>query len=144
MMKKTLLWSLIVLLHPLVSAAEDNAVYESLRGVRIGRVFFTQIERDLLDARRLIEPSGGAVEEVNRDAPVRTRPRASAGYIIGRQGRSQVWKDGDFVEISRDPEISVSFPGDVKITRHAARDKPTNSKERVLTRSEQLAEDDDG
>lgn len=143
MMKTILLLSVIALTYPLLSVAENSPVYESLSGVRIGRVFLTQNERDLLDARRLVEPQGGSFREVISDAPAKSKPLASAGYIIGRHGRSKVWKNGDFVESRNDPEVSVSFPGDVKITRHAASDKPSDTDDKKVIRGEQ-PEDDDG
>jgi len=143
MMKTILLLSVLALTYPLLSAAENSPVYESLSGVRIGRVFLTQNERDLLDARRLVEPPGASFKEVISDAPAKSKPLASAGYIIGRHGRSKVWKNGDFVESRNDPEVSVSFPGDIKITRHAASDKAPDTDNKNVNRSEPL-EDDDG
>ena len=143
MMKTILPVFLIVLICPLVSAAENNGMYESLSGVRIGRVFLTQHERNTLDARRLIEPQGGSIDKVIQDTAPKSKPRASAGYIIGRHGRSKVWRNGDFVESGNDPEESVSFPGDVKVTRRAASDKAAEPASRDVVHGEQRLEDDD-
>lgn len=110
---------LLVAMYPLTSVADESVVYESFAGVEIGRVFLSQSQRELLDARRLLNPqqrdAGG--EESAGVAPMLRKP-ASAGFIISRNGRSKVWKDGDFVDSGDNAARSMSFPGDIDITRH--------------------------
>ena len=114
--------ALFVLVCPTVAAADEPFVYETFAGVKVGRVFLSQSQRDTLDAARLLEPGEGVAEGGDSDdaaAPSRTiRP---AGYIIGSSGRSRVWKDGDFVETSAEVSSTTAFPGTIRITRH--RDK---------------------
>lgn len=114
----------LLLLLPLVSVADDALVYESFMGVSIGRVFLTQQERELLDARRLLSSQDGDNEASSSTSDDSNgKPLASAGYIIGRNGRSKIWRDGDFVESRGNAANSMSFPGDVKITRRIAVDE---------------------
>lgn len=106
---------------PVWSMAEESPVYESFDGITIGRVFLTQRERELLDVRRLQTPR--QVERSNEQtsgAVQSETTRPSAGYIIGRDGRPKTWKDGDFVDSGSRSSSAMSFPGDVKITRHVS------------------------
>ena len=107
------------LLLPATAVADDDSVYESLAGVDIGRVFLSQQQRDALDARRGDDDLTNASGEASATAAP-PKSRSSAGYIIGRGGRSKVWKDGDFVDETGVSSIPVTFPGDVKITHHLA------------------------
>jgi hypothetical protein len=125
-MRKILPLFLITLSCPQVSDAESTVMYESLSGITIGRVFLSQRERDILDARRLANPHAVTAVEGTPTADARRGPPTSAGYIIGRHGRSKIWKDGDFVESKTDPESSVAFPGDVEIKRNAVNDAPAS------------------
>ena len=110
---------LLVLTFPLVCGASEDPVYESLSGVTIGRVFVSQTQRDELDARRnAASPEGTAVNAVPDDATDAPAAAESAGYIIVNKGPVKVWKDGDFVDSNGSP--AMSFPGDVKITRHSS------------------------
>lgn len=117
MMRRVLTLMLFIML-PLVGVADDGFVYESFSGVKIGRVFLSQNQRETLDARRLLNPGEG---DAGGEQPVETsdavRKLPSAGFIIGRNGRSKVWKNGDFVD-SGGGMRSMTFPGDVTITRH--------------------------
>ena len=110
---------LLLVLLACMPARGEEFVYESISGVTIGRVFLSQQERDQLDDRRLNAPQeegprGGAPST----AGPKSKPVQSAGYIIGRSGRSKFWKDGDFVDSKSNAVRSMSFPGDVKVTRH--------------------------
>lgn len=97
----------------------EDLVYESISGVTIGRVFLSQQERDQLDDRRLENPQGENPRGAGPStAGPKSKPAQSAGYIIGRSGHSKFWKDGDFVESQSNAVRSMSFPGDVKVTRH--------------------------
>ena len=110
----------VLFLTSLPVLASDSPIYESIRGVSIGRVFLTQERRDALDKRRLQLP---------RPAPAATRPAGRtpdknapppAGYIIGPSGRSKTWRNGDFVETARKSVKRMPFPGDVSVKRHPA------------------------
>ena len=108
---------LCVLLLPAAAVADDSSVYESLSGVHIGRVFLSPAERATLDARRErgSDAAGAAAgDDTGKSAPARAAQ--SAGYIIGRDGESKVWKNGDFV--ASGGAEAVKFPGAVDITRH--------------------------
>ncbi len=110
---------LLLFVCPLTAAAEEPFVYESFAGVQIGRVFLSQSQRDALDAARLLTPGKGAVEgDATPATEVPSREIRPAGYIIGSNGRSRVWKDGDFVETGSDVPGSMAFPGAIRITRH--------------------------
>jgi len=121
---------LSLLILACMPARGEDLVYESISGVTIGRVFLSQHERDQLDERRLDTPQE---ENPHSAAPSTTGPKAkpaqSAGYIIGRSGRSKFWKDGDFVESQSDAVRSMSFPGDVKVTRHKAVEEPATAED---------------
>lgn len=109
---------LSLLLLVCMPARGEDFVYESISGVTIGRVFLSQRERDQLDDRRQNSPQGESPRSgAPSTASPKSKPVQSAGYIIGRSGRSKFWKDGDFVEVQSDAVRSMSFPGDVKVTR---------------------------
>ena len=120
-----LLAAILILAVPLDAAAEEEFVYESFAGVQIGRVFLSQSQRDALDAARLLGPQDSDSEGTETAEPgVPAKKIRPAGYIIGSGGRSRVWQDGDFVETGRDAARSLSFPGEVRITRHKNKAKP--------------------
>ena len=125
MIVRCLLIALVLLLsRPAV--AGDSPVYESFRGVTIGRVFLTQEHRNSLDKRRLQLPrrSPGPTSTTAERPASKTAP--PAGYIIGPSGRSKTWRDGDFVESLSKPVRRMSFPGDVAVQRHPAAGASTN------------------
>ena len=120
-MKSVIAVALLALVCPTVAAADEPFVYESFAGVKVGRVFLSQSQRDALDAVRLLEPGEGVAEGSDTDdaeAQAQSRTIRPAGYIIGSSGRSRVWKDGDFVETSADVSSATAFPGTIRITRH--------------------------
>lgn len=124
---------LLVVMLPLAVAADDGFAYESFSGVKIGRVFLSQSQRETLDARRHLGPQeGNAPGEQPVDAAIAKRKLPSAGFIIGRNGRSKVWKDGDFVDSGAGTR-SMTFPGDVTITRHVEADEPAADEESAVT-----------
>ena len=102
------------------AVAGDSPIYESFRGVSIGRVFLSQEHRDALDKRRLQVPRrvSGATQPAAERRARRTTP--PAGYIIGPSGRSKTWRDGDFVETGSKSVRRMPFPGDVTLKRHPA------------------------
>lgn len=119
-MNRKLLLAVIVYLFATSVVADDSDVYESMTNVKIGRVFLSQAERDSLDARRLLQPKDAdGVSTTSTDSTPEDKPLASAGYFKSSNGPSQVWKDGDFVNSNGDAVRAVTFPGDVKITRHS-------------------------
>ena len=101
------------------AVADDSGVYESLSRLSIGRVFYEQSERDLLDARRG-DPDAVVVESRETAAkPVETDERDNAaGYILGSSGKPRIWKHGAFVPSSSHQVEDVAFPGEVPVTRH--------------------------
>jgi len=126
--------TLLLIVFPLAVAADEGFVYESFSGVKIGRVFLSQSQREKLDARRLSSPGeGGSGDEQSVDPAVAARKLPSAGFIIGRDGRSKVWKNGDFVD-SGGGIRSMTFPGDVTITRHVPADESAANVDGSATR----------
>lgn len=101
------------------AAADDNATYELLSEVSIGRVFFSPEQRELLDDRRRVRP-------VRRDARRQVkRSEKSAGYIVNSAGESRIYTNGDFV--AADQPNDVEFPGKVSVVRQkAAPSTPAN------------------
>ena len=109
---------------PVSAAASDGAVYESMTGVRIGRVFLAPAERAQLDVDRLKAPTeGGKVENVQPGStPATEKPRPpAAGYIISHSGGARVWNNGDFIKTSGQAPQAMAFPGDIRVTRHVAK-----------------------
>ncbi len=98
-------------------------MYESLSALSIGRVFYTQAERELLDLRRDRPevPVAGAANPGSGKQKA-DEHKDAAGYIISSSGRSRVWAEGDFVPSSQDEIENVSFPGDVGVERHSEAD----------------------
>lgn len=101
------------------ASADEPPVYESLSTLSIGRVFYSQPERELLDLRRdhpqapvAISGKTGGRKSASRDH------KDAAGYIISSSGHSRVWKKGDFVTSSRSQVDQVAFPGEVAVKRH--------------------------
>ena len=125
MIVRCLLVALVLLLSR-PAMAEDSPVYESFRGVTIGRVFLTQEHRDSLDRRRLQFPR--RTPRLSSTAPAGPVSKAAppAGYIIGPNGRSKAWRDGDFVDTPSKPVRRMAFPGDVAVKRHPAPEKSAN------------------
>jgi hypothetical protein len=125
-------------LFAVAALADDNPVYESLDGVEIGRVFLSRQERAILDRKRAHGADAGASTSGAIAAQTASPAASSAGYFIGRNGDSKVWKNGDFVTSQGTRETALKFPGAVKVRRHEAEkaaDKPDDA--------EALAEPDD-
>jgi hypothetical protein len=114
MSRQGAIFCLLVLFTASVSAAEID-IYESLAGVEIGRVFLSQQERQLVVVHGTSASGKPAATTVQPQKP------SSAGYIIGRNGRQKVWKDGDFVAAAGVRSSPVTFPGDVPIVHHGKR-----------------------
>ena len=108
--------------------ADETVVYESFSGVKIGRVFLAPGDRERLDEWRLNPPAEGtAGEPVAEGATAKPRALASAGYIISSSGRARVWRDGDFVESTRQAPQRMAFPGDVTVTRTVPEDAASSA-----------------
>ncbi|MGI9271356.1 MAG: hypothetical protein ACR2QT_06240 [Woeseiaceae bacterium] len=123
-----------VLLVPIDAFAEEESVYESIAGVAIGRIFYTQSDRDYLDAQRLLPPGSRNVHaDTGERVTPTTKPAESAGYIISSKGGRRVWKDGDFISASGRTTASMSFPGDVKIVRHVSHEPTAPNQEESAT-----------
>ncbi len=100
--------------------ADEVPVYESLSGLSIGRVFYSQAERELLDQRRHLPPQSSlpAVTKTGTAGKRQINHDDAAGFIKSSSGRSRIWKKGRFVPTSQSPEEAVSFPGEVEVERH--------------------------
>jgi hypothetical protein len=109
-----------VLWLPQSVIAEDSPVYESFHGVSIGRVFLSQERRNSLDKRRLEIPRRSAVAGTSAGQKKTGKSAPPAGYIIGPDGRSRTWRNGDFVQTGPNAARRMSFPGDVAVKRHPA------------------------
>ena len=120
---------ILVMLAPVAwhsAAADENPVYESLGTVSIGRVFLNQQQRDSLDRLRLRGPETGTPTDGRTEAEVKDKAPAAAGFIIGPNGRSRTWTEGDFVDSTRARALSTRFPGDVPVERQAEQPEAEN------------------
>ena len=130
--------ALLVVL-PSIAQSGDEAIYESLESVAIGRVFLTPAERRWLDARRSSEPSTAFFPPVRPGsappvaAPTRAKP--PAGYIVSSSGQAKVWRNGEFVNSNGKAAIDTAFPGEVRVKRHGIDDDPAPQEERVEAHS---------
>lgn len=96
------------------ASADDTSLYESLDGVKIGRVFLSPERRLQLDANRgktqAAAPgrsqSSVARKPVNDDA---------VGYIISGAGKSRVWKGGEFRAAETQQVDSLTFPSAIRV-----------------------------
>ena len=133
-----------VLVVPIEVIAEEESVYESISGVAIGRIFYSQSDRDYLDALRLLPPGDKSVHpDTGERVTPATKSTPSAGYIISSEGGRKVWKDGDFVSSVGRSSDSMSFPGDVKIVRHVSPEaSPPIQEERSANESETVSSDE--
>jgi len=111
--------------------AHETGVYESLEHIHIGRVFLSPGERMNLDKNRGVRAPVATGRASSTRASATKNPDA-AGYIVSSNGRTRVWKDGNFVA-ARIPD-SIRFPGDVKVTRTA---------DQVPTKTDTTAVDDE-
>ncbi len=107
------------------ATAEESPVYESLSGLSIGRVFYSQAERELLDQRRHLPAPSGQAALKGKGTPRKQRIDRddAAGFIKSSSGRSRIWTNGRFVPTNQSPEEAVSFPGEVEVERHDAADE---------------------
>lgn len=143
-MKRRFHAMLLVLLIPFASWADEESVYETLSEVAVGRVFTSQAQRDALDARRLVSGSDGiAASTASSDDAESSAGPESAGHIIVRKGPVKVWKDGDFVASGDRPARTMSFPGDVEITRHRPARQAEEATETGEADSDRESEDGD-
>lgn len=113
--KIAVLLALSFLFYASAAVADDEAFYESLPDVAIGKVFFSPLQRARLDQRR----GGGAGPRVaaTNSANVARKKlnKDAAGFIVSSKGESKVYTNGEFVAVR--PGDSVDFPGTVKIVR---------------------------
>ena len=80
----------------------SDAIYESLDGIRIGRVFLSPDERQRLDAVRHLEPGPEGPEGPVESTDAAPEPERPEGYgFIQVSGKApRVFKDGDFVRVT--------------------------------------------
>lgn len=113
-------------LTPVLLAADELHLYESIDTISIGRVFLTPRQRSWLDAHRheaVVDRVATPAEDprIKKAAEQSTKAVLSpAGYIIRNNGGQQRWSDGDFVSSGLPSLAAMRFPGDVKIVRHAS------------------------
>lgn len=129
---------------PVDGVADEESVYESIAGVAIGRIFYTQSDRDYIDAQRLLPPADRSVDpDTGERVAPKTKSAPSAGYIVSDEGGRKVWKNGDFVSAVDRSRDAMSFPGDVKIVRHVQPVAPApNQEERATNESESVSSDE--
>ena len=107
------------------AVAEEAPVYESLSGLSIGRIFYTQDERDFLDQRRHLAPQSQKMAVKGKRTAARSADEHNdaAGFISSSSGKARIWSKDRFVPVDRNPVEAVSFPGDVEVTRHDEADE---------------------
>ncbi len=78
---------------------QASSIYESLDGIRIGRVFLSPGERKQLDSVRHLKPGPVGAPSAAEDAAAEPEPEEPRGYgFIQVHGKApRVFKDGDFV-----------------------------------------------
>lgn len=107
---------------PAIAYAGDEAIYESLESVAIGRVFLSPAERRWLDARRSSEPAARFFPPVRPSgvppAPAPKESKPPAGYIVSSSGQARVWRNGDFVKSKGRAATDTKFPGEIRVRRH--------------------------
>ena len=123
-MRRTICFVALMLVAVSPAASDENHVYESYDGVTIGRVFLSPAQRQFLDARRHLKPApaGGESSSDEKSEPTKKAP-PPAGFIIGPNGRSRVWKEGDFVDSAPAATREMAFPGEINVVRHASQDE---------------------
>ena len=125
----TLFLSLILVGSGVASASEpppatDEALYESLDDVTLGRLFMTDVERARIDAQRgrIHDEDGGAyeVEKTPAPEPADTPSRTvAAGYIETDGKRPLIWTDDGFRPGSRS---SASLGNDRRVRIQRTKD----------------------
>jgi len=105
------------------AVADSPEVYEAIGNIPIGTVFLTPAERALLDVKRLQPATSGIAtgDSAGNDGeaqPTAKKAPPAAGYIISSSGRQQHWSGNDFVKSGDTSLPAMSFPGEVRITRH--------------------------
>lgn len=95
------------------SAADQDAVYESLDHIPIGRIFLTPAERARLDSMRGREPIPSGTRRLTDNVREPVPGNDAAGYIVSDSGTTRVWKNGDFVATGSVRD--VQFPGLVPV-----------------------------
>ena len=114
----------LLCLLPASADAGETDLYESIRDVRIGRVFLSPAERSDLDVRRA-NPDSGPATSSQSDAEQAAPETEPAGYIVRGDSEPRYWRDGNFEETGRPAPRTLEFPGDVKIVRHTSRPAET-------------------
>lgn len=91
---------------------DSTQVYELLDDINIGKLFFSDNERQRLDALR----SGQVPRKPSTSKAAigaRQESESAAGFIAMSSGKSRVFRNGDFQP--GDIDADMQFPGDVKI-----------------------------
>lgn len=92
----------------------ESRIYESLDGIRIGRVFLSPNEREQLDAVRHLKPGPVDAPSTADGATSEPEPEPPRGYgFIKVHGKAlRVFKDGDFVSAtSVSDDVDAMPPG---------------------------------
>lgn len=97
-----------------LAVASDQATYESLSDVSIGRVFFSPKQRKYLDGRR----QGRPLRALRSSRPSIRPKDESAGFIVNSAGEKRIYSNGDFV--AGHVKETVDFPGDVTVGRRTS------------------------
>lgn len=109
---------LLILVSPACVAADVDEIYESLDNVRLGRLFLSPDERDVLEARRRL-PTSDAIADSSGEAStaVAAEPpaRPAAGIIVASGRQPLVWINGEFRRVESASVDTLRFPGAVRI-----------------------------
>ncbi len=99
--------------------AVTEAIYESIDGVAIGRVFLSPADRKRLDAARR-RPAAAAKERTVAAVAGDERNNAATGYIRVGDRAPAVFRDGRFVRLDRAEPPEPRPPGAIR--RHVPRE----------------------
>lgn len=111
---------MILLLMVCPALADDTVnLYESLDGVRLGRIFMSPDERARLDARRAVRSNSQDFaqqpDETNTEPAVTIPRKPASGYIKSASRKPLVWTNGEFQRAEPSAVERWTFPGTVRI-----------------------------
>lgn len=95
--------------------ADEQKVYESLKQISVGKVFFSPQQRARMDEQRAPAPVHANTDNSGGKRHHKKARQNAVGYISRSGGSPKVYANGEFVTSASGD--TVVFPGTVKITR---------------------------